>query len=147
MIHGTSTMDRPVDAPKVALLRRPVVLAGGAAVLVVLTLAAWPLVRRWAGAERTVEASRVRVAPVTRGDLERDVSAQGRVVAALHPTLFAPAQGTVALATKAGTQVKKGDVLARVESPELRSRLVQEKATLLSLQGELGRQQVGARQS
>ena len=146
MIPGTSTMDRPVEAPKVALLRRPAVLAGIAALLVIGFLAALPAIRRWSGADRAVEASRVRIAPVTRGDLERDVSAQGRVVAALHPTLFSPAQGTVALATKAGTQVKKGDVLARVESPELRSRLVQEKATLLSLQGELGRQQVAARQ-
>jgi len=76
-----------------------------------------------------------------------DVSAQGRVVAALHPTLFSPAQGTVALAVKAGTQVRKGQLLARVESPELMSRLVQERSTLQSLQSDYERQRIAARQA
>jgi HlyD family secretion protein len=144
MIPSTSTMDRVVAQPR-GLSRRNVILMIAGAALLVAIAAAVPALRRWSGAERSVEASRVRLASVSRGDLERDVSAQGRVVAALHPTLFSPAQGHVVLAVKAGTEVKKGDLLASVESPDLRSRLTQERATLLSLQGELGRQQVGAR--
>jgi HlyD family secretion protein len=144
MIPSTSTMDRVVAQPR-GLSRRNLILLAVAGVLIVGAIAAIPALRRYSGAERSVEAARVRLAPVSRGDLERDVTAQGRVVAALHPTLFSPAQGNVVLAVKAGTQVRKGDVLARVESPDLRSRLTQERATLLSAQGELDRQQVGAR--
>src|SRR5438128_11005825 len=143
MISGTSAMDKPVERPR-GLSRRAVSAIVAAALLLLGAAVLTPAVRRWSRAERAVEASRLRLALVVRGDLERDVSAQGRIVAALHPTLFSPAQGNVVLAVKAGTGVKKGDLLARVESPDLRSRLTQERATLLSLQGELGRQQVGA---
>jgi len=106
-----------------------------------------PLARRWARAERVVEASRVRIAEVTRGDLERDVAVQGRVVASLHPTLYSPASGMVKVLVRSGTEVKKGQELANVESPDLTSRLRQETATLMSLQSELGRQKITARQS
>src|SRR4029078_3358026 len=88
-----------------------------------------PLLRRWAMSERSVEASRLRFATVVRGDLERDVAAQGRIVAALHPTLFSPAQGIVALTAKAGSVVKKGELLARIEIPEVRSRRTHTKDT------------------
>ena len=105
-------------------------VAAAAAVLVGGSLAAAPLVRRWVQAERAVDSAGVRVAPVVVGDMDRDVAAQGRVVAALHPTLFSPAQGIAALAVKAGAQVHRGDVLATIASPELASRLAQERATL-----------------
>jgi HlyD family secretion protein len=115
--------------------------------LVALLVLAVPALSRWVRAERAIEASRIRVGTVSRGDLERDVSAQGRIVAALHPTLFSPAQGIVVLAVKAGTTVKKGQDLARVDSPELLSRFNQERASLQSLQGELGSQEIAARQA
>jgi HlyD family secretion protein len=43
--------------------------------------------------------------------------------------------------------VKKGQVLARVESPELMSRLVQERSTLLSVRSDFERQRIAARQA
>jgi HlyD family secretion protein len=138
-------MDKPVEKARPRALR-PLALAGGAAVIFLLALLV-PAARRWARAERSIEASRVRIGEVVRGDLERDVSAQGRIVAALHPTLFSPAQGIVSLAVKAGSEVRKGQVLARIDSPELKSRLVQERSTLLSLQSDLGRQRIAARQA
>lgn len=146
MIPGTSAMDKPIEQAGGASPRRWAMLAGGA-VLVLGLAALVPAARRWAGADRAIDASRVRIADVVRGDLERDVSAQGRIVAALHPTLFSPAQGIVTLDVKAGREVKKGQLLARVESPELRSRLVQERSTLQSVQSDLGRQEIAARQS
>jgi HlyD family secretion protein len=146
MIQGTSAMDKPVERAPLAPRRRAMIAAGAAVLLAGVALAV-PTVSRWSRADRTVEAARIRVAAVSRGDLERDVSAQGRVVAALHPTLFSPVQGIVSLATRAGTEVKKGDLLARVESPELRSRLVQERSALASLQSDLSRQEVAARQA
>jgi HlyD family secretion protein len=139
-------MDKPIARPRGITPRRRAMIAGGAVLLLGLAVLA-PGARRWAGADRAVDASRVRVADVVRGDLERDVSAQGRIVAALHPTLFSPAQGIVKLDVKAGSEVKQGQLLARVESPELQSRLVQERSTLQSLEADLGRQEIAARQS
>jgi HlyD family secretion protein len=146
MIRSTSAMDKPVEAPR-RTASRTLILGGGALALLALLAFAVPALSRWARADRAIEASRIRVGAVSRGDLERDVSAQGRIVAALHPTLFSPAQGTVALSVRAGTDVTKGQLLATVESPELVSRLVQERSTLQSLQSELGRSQIAARQS
>jgi HlyD family secretion protein len=117
-------------------------------VLVLVCLALFiPMARRWARAERVVDASRIRIAEVTRGDLERDVAVQGRVVASLHPTLYSPAQGIATLLVRPGTQVKKGQELATVDSPDLASKLLQEKTTLMSLKSELARQQITGRQS
>ena len=48
-----------------------------------------PIVQRWATSSVTVNFDRLRIAEVTRGDLVRDVSVQGRVVAAISPTLYA----------------------------------------------------------
>ena len=145
MIPGTSAMDKPIAQARVAPRRWGVAAGVAAAIVAVAALA--PAARRWAGADRAIDANRVRIADVVRGDLERDVSAQGRIVAALHPTLFSPAQGIVALAVKAGSEVKQGQLLARVDSPELQSRLVQERSTLQSLQSDLGRQEIATRQS
>lgn len=146
MIPDTSAMDKPVAKTR-GPSPRVLVAAGLAAAGLVVFVLAVPALRRWARADRAVDGATLRVADVRRGDLERDVSAQGRIVAALHPTLFSPAQGTVTVAVKAGTEVKKGQVLARVESPELMSRLVQERSTLLSLESDFERQRIAARQA
>ena len=146
MIESVSPMDRAVEKP--AGLSRPLrigLVAGGA--VLVLGVAVAPALRRWSKADRTVALASIRLGTVERGDLVRDASAQGRIVAALHPTLFAPAAGIVALKVKAGETVTKGLLLARIESPELMSRLTQERSTLLSMQSALGRQKILARQS
>ena len=138
-------MDRPVVAtrnPRVLLIAGAAVVAG-----VVLFAVLFPSIRRWVQADTAVDASAVRFATVSRGDLLREISVQGRVVAALHPTLFSPGQGIVALKTKAGTQAKAGDVLATIDSKELQSALEQARAQLLSITAELERQKIVARQS
>jgi HlyD family secretion protein len=146
MIPGTSSMDKVVEKPK-GPSRAILIAAGAGAVVLVLAIIAAPSLRRFSKAERTVALASVRTGAVTRGDLVRDASAQGKIVAALHPTLFAPAQGIVSLKVKAGDTVKKGQVLARLESPELMSRLVQERSQLLSMQSSLGRQKISSRQA
>src|SRR3546814_5699063 len=75
----------------------------------------------------------------TRGDLVRDLAADGRVIAANSPTLYAIAAGTVALKVVAGDVVKQGEPLAVIDSPELRSKLVQEESTLASMEAEASR--------
>jgi HlyD family secretion protein len=146
MIQGTSAMDKVIEQPK-GLTRKRAILLGAAGLLLLAAAAALPALRRWAQTDRSVDAARLRFSDVVRGDLERDVAAQGRIVAALHPTLFSPAQGIVALAVKAGSVVTKGQVLATIESPELLSRFNQERSSLLALQADLGRQEIAARQA
>ena len=147
MIPQTTTMDRPIPPPPRAWRRKRALLVAGAVVLAASVAFAMPLVRRWARAEFVADASRLRFGDVVRGDLERDVSVQGRVVAALHPTLFSPVQGTVTLLVRSGTEVKKSDPLCRLDSPELTSRLAQERSTLGSLEAELSLREIAARQA
>ncbi len=95
--------------------------------------------RGWLGAQGAVGRSRVRIAKVTRGTLVRDVVADGRVVAANAPTLYAIAAGTVDFHVRAGDQVKRGQSLATIASPDLQSRLAQERATRAGLEAGVGR--------
>jgi HlyD family secretion protein len=146
MIENTSSMDRAVT-PGSASTRARIIAAGALlAVLVALALL-FPAIRRWSRADRAVDATTLTIGTVTRGDLVRDISVQGRVVAALHPTLISPAQGIVSLRTKAGSVVRKGDVLAVVDSPELRSALEQSKTQLLSFRTDYERGKIAASQS
>ena len=123
-------------------------ILGGSAVLALL-VAAWivvPAAKRWASASVTVSMERLRVATVVRDDLVRDVSVQGRVVAAVSPTLYAPAPGTITLATEAGATVREGQVLATIASPELANELEQARASLEQLAVQLDRQRIESRQ-
>jgi HlyD family secretion protein len=145
MIENITVMDKPVAKAR-GLSRGMWIAVIGGVVALAAVLFAMPTIRRWSRAERSIAAAQVRIGEVTRGELVRDTSADGRVVAALHPTLFTPSAGIVALAIKAGDAVKKGQVLARVESPELKSRLFQERSSLASLKSALERQKIDARQ-
>lgn len=146
MIGNRLSMDRPVAPP--SGLTRPRMIAIGVVVLVLIaTAVALPAVRRWSRADRSIDATTLSIGTVTRGDLRRDVSVQARVVAALHPTLVAQGAGIVSLRTSAGQVVKKGDVLAAIDSAELRSALEQARAQSLSLQADAERQKIVSRQS
>jgi HlyD family secretion protein len=146
MIESSSPMDRPA-APPGRFSRTTTIATIATVVLLIAAAIVFPAARRWSAAERSVDASILRVGTVTRGDLQRDVSVQARVVASLHPALFSPAQGIINLKTKAGMEVKRGDVLATIESAELRSALSQAESQLASMQADLERQRIVTRQS
>ena len=61
------------------------------------------------------------------------------MIAANSPVLYAISAGTVTLKVVAGDVVKQGQELAVIDSPELRSKLAQEQATLAGLEAEAGR--------
>ncbi|KRA75798.1 ABC transporter permease [Lysobacter sp. Root667] len=144
-IRDTAAQDRPVAVSSNSAAgkrRRPWLLAGAAGVGTI-ALAAWML-SGWSAGGRSFDASRVRISEVKRGDLVRDISADGRVIAANSPTLYAIAAGTVTLKVVAGDVVKQGQALAEIDSPELRSKLAQEQATLAGLEAEAGRSELDA---
>jgi HlyD family secretion protein len=140
---GTS-MDRVAKPRRLTPLRvtllSTILLAAGGLVYL------YPSLARWASAERSVDPGRLRFGQVSRGDLLRDVSVQGRIIAAEHPTLVSPAQGLVSLLVKAGDVVRKGDIMAGIDSPELRNRVEQEKSTQQSVQSELDRLKITSQQ-
>ena len=146
MIESTSNMDRPLVDERSAARKRWLI---GGALVAVLILAAFlfPGIARWSRSERAVDASTLRIGEVVRGDLLRDVSVQGRVIASLHPTLFSSSSGVITLRTKEGSVVRKGDVLAIIDSAELRSDLEQSRAALLSMRSEAGRQRITSNQT
>ncbi|MEO6326731.1 MAG: efflux RND transporter periplasmic adaptor subunit [Thermoanaerobaculia bacterium] len=139
-------MDKVVEKQK-GLSKKTIVLLAIAGVLILAVAALIPTIRRWSRADRSVLANQIRIGAVARGELVRDASAQGKIVASLHPTLFSPSPGIVSLSVRAGDAVKKGQLLGRVESPELRSRLLQERSTVSSLESALERQKISARQA
>ena len=105
-----------------------------------------PAFQRWSSATISVPLERIRIATVIRDDLVRDVSVQGRVVAAVSPTLYATAPGRITLLVEAGASVNEGDILATIDSPELASSLQQVQATLAQQSMELERQRIESRQ-
>lgn len=114
-----------------------------------LLLLAWvtvPAVQRWSQAQQSVSAERLRFAEVVRGDFVRDVTVQGRIVAAVSPTLFASQGGTITFSVDAGDTVAEGQVLATIDSPELQNQLLQERSRLMSLQIEYDRQRISNQQ-
>lgn len=138
-IRDTSAQDNVIKPATSARRRIPKAwLIGGGAALVLLALIAW-VASGWMSGGRSYDATRIRIAEVTRGDLVRDISAEGRVIAANSPTLYAIAAGTVSLKVVAGDVVKKGQALAEIDSPELRSKLAQEESTLASMEAEASR--------
>ena len=127
--------------------RRKQLIIGAIAVAVIaLVVVAAPWVKRWASATVSVPYERIRTATVIRGDLVRDVSVQGRVVAAVSPTLYATASGSITLEVEAGEQVLAGQVLAMVDSPELTNQLEQAEAAFAQRKLELERQRIDTRQ-
>jgi len=142
MIRDTSQQDAVIAPPAGHQLKRRALWIGAAAG--VLAVCAF-LFSSWRSSDASVSAARLRVAEVTRGTLVRDASVNGRVVAAVSPTLYAKAPSTVNLKVAAGDTVKKDQVLAVLESPDLSDALKREVSTYEQLKAEVARQQILAR--
>jgi len=142
MIRDTSHQDTVlVTAQRHPLKRYAPWLLGAVA----LVAAAAALLTTWSGSVHSINASRLRIAEVSRGTLIRDASVNGRIVAAVSPTLYSTSPSTVTLKSQAGDTVKKGDVLAVLESPDLTDELKREQSSYQELVAEVARQEILAR--
>jgi biotin carboxyl carrier protein len=72
-----------------------------------------------ASTAKSVDRSQLTIATVTRGTFTREVAADGQVIAAVSPTLYSTATGTVTLKVHAGDAVSKGETMAVLDSPAL----------------------------
>ena len=116
-------------------------------IILVFSTFTFPIISNWSSADRTVDSSRVRIASVQRGSFVRDLLLQGNIVAANSPKLYAPDIGTVTLMANPGDLVEEGTLVAKVNSPALSNRLLQEQAKLESLRVELERQKIATKQA
>lgn len=136
---------------------------------IALKTTAWPL-RRWAlgvaalavtyglwllfsgwlaqlSTDRSVHSAEIRTAVVARGEVRRELAAEGKLVVANSPTLYSSAEGILTYHYKAGDAVAAGDLLLTIDSPSLGSELAQAEATLGRLTAEWNAQQLNARQT
>lgn len=119
------------------------IILGVASVAIVVY--AWPTLRQWSRSELSVPIERLRIAEVTRQNFERDVAVRGTVVAAVSPTLYAPADGMARLHVQAGDRVNVGDALVTIDSPQLRNLYELEVATLQGMDTAIERQRIDKR--
>jgi len=142
-IRDTSAQD-VVRAPRSRLQRwwKPTV---SGLVVFLAAVTSISVLSRWMDSDISVSSERIRTASVERGPLVRDVNVQGRIVAAVSPTLYSPAAGTVTLEVQAGDQVSQDQVLATMVSPEVQNEFEVESSELSESQAEYERQKIQAR--
>ncbi len=141
--RGTSAQDVAVESTPDRRKRFIQIGVGAGALILILVFIA--LFRGWAASGHTIPRERLRIATVVEGPFVRDVSAQGTVVAAVSPTLFAVAPGNISYLVRAGDTVQQGQVLATLVSPTLENEYQRERATLQSLDTALERQAIEIR--
>ena len=114
----------------------------GALALIVVAAAAWVGSRLLRGKTAST-ASLSRVVTVERGDLTASISPTGQVAAQHEAKLSFDVNKIALLELKvtAGQQVKKGDVLARIDPATLQQAVDQEEADLLSAEDALEKAQ------
>jgi HlyD family secretion protein len=144
MLRDTTAQDRVIERTSPWVRHRKLLIVILAAVLGLGALIAFML--RYSGAGASVDRSRLSIATVERGSFVRDIAADGQVVAAVSPTLYADSLGTVTLKVHAGDTVSKGQVLAVIDSPDLTAKLSQEEATSASLRIDWQRATLDAEQ-
>ena len=140
MIQDTSA----TDVIKSESSRRKPLLISLIVIAVIIAFSAYAIVGT-SDASTSIAKSRVQIATLEKGDLVRDLLANGRIVAANAPQLYAPEQGFVDLLVSSGDEVNTGQLVAKLNSPELQNQLKQELSELEKLTGDLGRQQLDAR--
>jgi HlyD family secretion protein len=142
-IRDTSAQDITRQAP--SNTARNMKWAGLVLAILLVAYFLYSVIGDWMSSDASVASERIRTAQVHRGDLVRDVNVQGRIVAAVSPTLYSPANGTVTLEVQPGDTVQAGQLLAVLNSPEVQSEFEQESSSLAGMRADLERRKIQAR--
>lgn len=135
MIPDTSSTDRALQ-PRRRLSGAVAAITAG--LLAAIGLGLWLLL----DSSPSVPLAQLRLATVSRGSFVSDINAQGRVVAHSSPGVYAPAGGVVNLQVQAGDAVSAGQLLAHIDSPDLRNELDAAEAELAGLFTTLAQQRI-----
>ena len=103
LFHDTQGQDRLLQPPTSRARNWKLIAAASAVGVGVIALVSG--VRHWHGTDSSVDRDRLTIATVERGSFVRDIVAEGQVVAAGSPTLYAPSEGSVTLRAHAGDTV------------------------------------------
>ncbi|RUO35964.1 efflux transporter periplasmic adaptor subunit [Aliidiomarina shirensis] len=144
MIQDTSQQDRVIERPTKETSKRVIFIMFATIFIAILVIAFFQFSSTTSGL--VVKRNQLQIATVVRGDLLRDISVQGRIVAANAPTLYSRELGQVQLFKQPGESVLEGELLASVASPELQSNLQQEASIYARMQSEAERTTLMARQ-
>ncbi len=146
MIKDTSGTDVRLDKQQDASHKRIIFLLAGLLTIVLLVVVIKTL-STWWSSDVSVKTSEIRTLKVERGEFVRDISVQGRIVAAIKPSYFSKTSGTISLNVKSGDTVSKGQVLASIESPELNNQYQQQTAQYNVLSIDVDRQRIRTKQA
>lgn len=141
MIKDTSGQDNVCAPNKTRKIVKPISMIGGAILLIGLV---WMSLSS-PQARFSIDAEQLRLATLEKGTLIRDVSTTGTIVAANAPVLYSTEMGNVTLVLNPGDRVKKGEVIAKIESHGLMSRLKQQHSVLEGMKSALERAKLDAR--
>ena len=130
MIQDTQSQDQLIEQPRKKNTWRWIAIA---LVGLTITLMSWSSISLWYGSAAKVELKDITIAEVQRGDLTRNVSVSGKIVAANAPQLYSSELGKVTLLVKPGESVTQGQIIATVNSPELKAIIEQQESTLEQL--------------
>lgn len=144
MIQGTEQQDNVIQRSQRSVLRRYLPTIAILSTVIILGLAFFQSIGQ--SASLVLPRAQLQFATVQRGDLVRDISVQGRIVAANAPTLYSQETGQVQLFKQPGETVTLGDLLATITSPALQNDLQQQQAVMASMRSESERAALTARE-
>lgn len=140
----TSGQDREITSglnQHATLIKVAVGVFALAAIIIVLTFAL-PAAQKLTSSDLSVSRDVLRFATVERGGIQRDIAVDGTIVASNSPGIYAPTSGIIKLHINSGDPVSTGQLLAKIDSPELENQLIQEQASLEQSKLELERQEI-----
>ena len=130
MIQDTQSQDQQITKRKSNKVKYGLI---SLALISVFVLVSYPSISMWYDGTPRVEQSKITTAKIQRGELTRNISVSGKIVAANAPQLYSAEQGKINLLAKPGETVELGQVVAEVSSPELKSLVEQQESTLEQL--------------
>ncbi|KAF7764733.1 HlyD family secretion protein [Pseudoalteromonas citrea] len=145
-IADTSAQDTQIEKPR--SLNKIIIFSFSIIVAVIVSyFFILPSVVNWSKGSSAVHKDKLNIAAVKQGLFIRDLSVQGKVIAARRPILYSPAQGTVTYLVEAGDSVVTQQTIAIIDSPELKSEYNQQIANLTRLKNQLEREKIQVKKS
>jgi len=136
MIKNTETQDEQIQKVKSSTWIKYVAVTIS---LFIAGIYTFPTINNWYLGIVSIDKSNLLTAKVFRGELIRDVAVSGKLVAANAPQLYSPEIGDVTMLSRPGDKVEAGQVVAKLNSPELISLIKQNISQLAKLKIEASR--------